>query len=105
MKNSHLDSDQVNLKAKNSRTAKWDILEKALGDWAVRFDQVHGIVSGDLLRLKASEFWQRLPEYQGLECLSWSEGWLSGFKNRYNFYCCKKVGEASLVEITEDIIT
>ena len=31
-KNSHLDSDQVNLKAKNSRTAKWDTLEKALGD-------------------------------------------------------------------------
>ena len=32
IKNSHLDSDQVDLKAKNSRTAKWDTLEKALGD-------------------------------------------------------------------------
>ena len=105
VKNSHLDSDLVNLKAKNSRTAKWDTLEKALGDWAVRFDQVHGIVSGDLLRLKASEFWQRLPEYQGLECPSWSEGWLSGFKTRYNFRRRRKVGEASSVEITEDIIT
>ena len=56
-KNSHLDSDQVDLKAKNSRAAKWDTLEKALGDWATRFDQAHGTVSGDLLRLKATEFW------------------------------------------------
>ena len=105
VKNSHLDSDQVNLKAKNSRTAKWDTLEKALSDWAIRFDQVHGTVSGNLLRLKATKFWQRLPEYQGLECPSWSDGWLAGFKNRYNFHCCRKVGEASSVEITEDIIT
>ena len=58
-----------------------------------------------LTRLKASEFWQRLPEYQGLECPGWSEGWLSGFKNRYNFHRRKKVGKASSVEITEDVIT
>ena len=105
VKNSHLDSDQVNLKAKNSRTVKWDTLEKAFSDWAIQFDQVHGTVSGDLLRLKVTEFWQRLPEYQGLECPGWSEGWLSGFKNRYNFHRRRKAGEASSVEITDDIIT
>ena len=55
--------------------------------------------------LKASEFWYRLPEYQGLEYPGWSEGWLSGFKNRYNFRRYRKVGKASSVEITEDIIT
>ena len=57
VKNGHLDSNQINLRAKNLRTARWNTLEKALGDQAVRFDQVHGIVSGNLLRLKASEFW------------------------------------------------
>jgi hypothetical protein len=103
-KNKHLDSDHVNLKSQSSRTAKWDILEKALADWALRFDQAHGVVLGDLLRLKATEFWQKLPEYQGLECPSWSEGWLGGFKNRFNFRRRRKVGEASSIAITEDIL-
>jgi hypothetical protein len=52
-KNSHLDSDHIKLNAKNPRTAKWTILEKALSDWALRFDQSHSTVTGDLLRLKA----------------------------------------------------
>ena len=30
---------------------------------------------------------------------------MAGFKNRYNFHRRRKVGEASSVEITEDIIT
>ena len=57
VKNNHLDSDQVNLKAKNSRTVKWNTLKKALGDWAIRFDQAYSTVLGNLLRLKATEFW------------------------------------------------
>jgi hypothetical protein len=50
-KNQHLDSDSVNLKAKTSRTAKWDILEKAL-PWALQFDEVHGTVTGDRFAAK-----------------------------------------------------
>jgi Tc5 transposase DNA-binding domain/DDE superfamily endonuclease len=102
--NSHVDSDLINPKAKNSRGAKWDTLEKALADWALEFDRRFGTVSGDLLRLTATELWKELPEYQGLECPKWSEGWLSGFKSRYNFHRRRKVGEASSVEITEDVI-
>ena len=103
-KNTHLDSDHINLKSKNSRAAKWDTLEKALSDWALLFDQAHGTVTGDLLRLKATQFWPSLPEYQGLECPSWSEGWLGGFKNRYNFRRRRKAGEAASIEVTEEII-
>ena len=102
-KNRHIDPDLVNPKAKTSRTAKWDILEKALSDSALRFDEVHGTVTGDLLRLEATGFWQRLPEYQGLECPCWSEGWLSGFKNRFSFHRRRKVGEAASIEVIEEI--
>jgi hypothetical protein len=106
-KNAFLDdeSTRINLKSKSNKGAKWETLEEALGDWAIRFDEAHGTVSGDLLRIKATEFWQRLPEYQGLECPTWSDGWLAGFKQRFNFHRRRKIGEASSVEITEDIVT
>ena len=87
--NAFLDEDQakLNLKAKAEKTAKWEILRQAPDpDWALRFDQAHGTVTGDLLRTKATEFWNALPEYQGLECPKWSDGWLSGFKSRFNFH-------------------
>ena len=48
---------------KKDRKPKWPILEQALGDWALQFEAIHGTVSGDLLRIKATELWQRLDEY------------------------------------------
>jgi DDE superfamily endonuclease/Fission yeast centromere protein N-terminal domain/Tc5 transposase DNA-binding domain len=103
-KHQHLDSDSVNLKAKTSRTAKWDTLEKALSDWAIHFDQANGMVSGDLIRTKATKLWEAIPEYQGLECPKWSNGWLDGFKGRFNFHRRRKAGEAASIQITEDIL-
>jgi hypothetical protein len=57
-----LDSDTSNIQAsaKRKRSAKWTVLEEALSQWAFQFDSVHGVVSGDLLRVKATELWQRL---------------------------------------------
>ena len=88
---------------KRDRGPKWEVLEAALADWALRFDAVHGTVSGDLLRLKATEFWSKLPQYQGQVCPSWSDGWLEGFKKRHNFRQRRKVGEAGSVQITEEM--
>ena len=102
-RNQHLDSDDFNPKAKKDRSARWEVLEAALSDWALRFDQAHGIVTGDLLRLKATEFWNNLPEYEGFECPNWSEGWLTGFKSRFNFHRRRKAGESGSIEITDDI--
>jgi hypothetical protein len=90
---------------RKDRGAKWELLEEALAEWALRFDAAHGVVSGDLLRLKATELWQKLPQYQGQACPTWSEGWLEGFKQRHNFHRRRKVGEANSVEITKDITT
>ena len=73
-KNQHLDSNSVNLKAKTSRAAKWDTLEMALSDWAIHFDQANSMISSDLIRTKATRLWKTIPEYQGLECPTWSNG-------------------------------
>jgi hypothetical protein len=102
-RNQHLDSNDFNPKAKKDRAARWEVLEAALSDWALRFDQAHGTITGDLLRLKATEFWDSLPEYNGLQCPNWSEGCLAGFKSRFNFHRRRKAGESGSIEITEDI--
>jgi hypothetical protein len=105
-KYAHLDADisKVHDQVKKKRLAKWQVLEDALSEWAFQFDIVHGTVSGDLLRLKATELWGRLSEYQGQPCPSWSEGWLTGFKSRHNFHRRRKVGEAASVEITAELL-
>jgi hypothetical protein len=65
----YLDTDVSNDKVKK-RPVKWQVLEDALSEWAFQFDTVHGTVSGDLLRLKATELWGRLSKYQGQPCPS-----------------------------------
>jgi hypothetical protein len=94
---------KIGAQTKRERVGRWKVLEEALGEWAIRFDTQHGTVSGDLLRLKATELWSKLDEYQGQPCPSWSEGWLTGFKSRFNFRRRRKVGEAASVLITDDI--
>ncbi len=66
-KYSSLDNSNMKGNVKKDRKPKWPILEQALRDWALQFEAVHGTVSGDLLRIKATELWQRLDEYQGQE--------------------------------------
>ena len=102
-KYSYLDTDVSNDRVKKKRLAKWQVSEDVLSEWAFQFNIVHGTISGDLLRLKATELWGRLSEYQGQPCPGQSEGWLGGFKSRHNFHRRRKVREAALVEITAEI--
>jgi hypothetical protein len=103
-KYSSLDNSNIKGNVKKDRKPKWPTLEQALVDWALQFESVHGTVSGDLLRIKATELWQKLDEYQGQEPPNWSEGWLEGFKSRFNFRRRRKAGESGSVEITEEIL-
>ena len=48
--------------AKKARLAQWPDLEKALTEWITRA-QSDIVITGDLIRLKATELWQRLPQY------------------------------------------
>jgi hypothetical protein len=62
-KYSSLDNSNIKGNVKKDRKPKWPILEQALGDWALQFEAVYSTVLGDLLRIKATELWQRLDEY------------------------------------------
>jgi hypothetical protein len=69
----YLDEDTVTkyeLSLKRIRKQHWPTLKAVLIKWQIRYDKHHdsGSTTGDLLRYKAIEFWERLPEYAGLEC-------------------------------------
>ena len=103
-RNQHLDSGNFNPKAKKDRAAQWIVLEAALSDWSIRFDQAYSSTIGDLIRMKATELWRKLPIYQSFECPSQSDGQLTGFKSRFNFHCRRKARESGSIDITEDIL-
>lgn len=87
---------------KRERSAKWEVLEAALFEWEQRYQTVHGTVTGDLLRMKATELWGKLPQYSGLDCPTWSEGWLGKFKERHDIKRRKKTGESGDADLGED---
>jgi hypothetical protein len=41
------------------------------------------VITGDILKAKASELWNRLPQFKYSIEPKWSNGWLDGFKKRY----------------------
>jgi hypothetical protein len=92
----HLDAPDVdvNVDRMRERDAKWPVLESCLYDWVLRYEVFGGTISGDLLRYKATQFWEGLPEYSGQETPPWSEGWLEGFKSRHNIKARRGYGES-----------
>jgi hypothetical protein len=95
-KYSYLDNIQPTSKLKK-RQAKsdWPDLEAALFEWQRRIRQKDGIITGDILKEKASTIWQRLPQYQGVQEPKWSNRWLEGFKTRHKIKQYVMHGEAS----------
>ena len=92
------------LESQRSRAPKWATLEAALIEWQIRYDRHpdSGPITGDLLRYKATEFWNKLPEYQGLQCPTWSDGWLTGFKKRYSIKERRRYGEAAGAQLDDE---
>ena len=91
---------------KKNRQPKWATLEAALLEWQIRYDKHpdSGSTTGDLLRYKATEFWNKLPEYVGLICPVWSDGWLAGFKKRGDIKERRRHGEAGSAQLDDDTI-
>ena len=89
---------------KKNRKAQWPTLEAASIEWQIRYDRHpgSGSTTGDLLRLKATEFWGKLPEYSGQECPKWTEGWLTGFKNRHFMKERRLYDEAGSAQLNVD---
>lgn len=106
----YLDADSAlplsrfQLASQRTRPSKWPTLEAALIEWAIRYDKHpdSGSTTGDILRYKATEFWSKLPEYQGLECPTWTEGWLTRFKKRHTMKARRRHGEAASAQLDEE---
>ncbi|KAI7370611.1 hypothetical protein KC354_g1144 [Hortaea werneckii] len=81
-KYAHLDDLEEGSNCKRHRGESWPDLERALAQWFIIKSQQGEHVGGDALKKQAKMFWDRLPQYRGLEEPTWSNGWLQGFKAR-----------------------
>ena len=70
----HLDTSSFNKDQKRARDPKYRVLEECLFEWEQRYEAIGGSISGELLRFKATELWEQLPEYEGQDCPVWSDG-------------------------------
>ena len=52
------------------------------------------IITGDILKEKARQLWDALPQYDGKVQAKWSNGWLDGFKKRFKIKEYVQHGEA-----------
>jgi hypothetical protein len=66
------------------RSGQWPDLENLLFLWQQEIEENGGTTSGELLRIKAQQLWQQLPQYSRLPCPEFSNGWLQKFKKRHN---------------------
>lgn len=97
---SHFDTNTVRPARKKQRGIHYTDLEAALAQWVVQ-NQQRVTINGDILRTRARWYWQRLPQYQGLPEPPFSNGWLAGFKERYNIKDRRRHGESAEVDDTQ----
>jgi len=85
-------------------TAEYKELEEALAEWQLRYNRHPdlGLTTGDLLRIKVREFWDKLPYYARKEPPKFSDGWLAGFKRRYGLKERRRHGEGASAQIDEE---
>ena len=88
-------------KSKRSAVPDWPALEGALFEWQQKMQKKKAIITGDILKEKAHEIWQLLPQYSDVEEPTWSNGWLEGFKKRHNIKKYSHHGEAGSAGIKE----
>ncbi|KAI7340379.1 hypothetical protein KC315_g724 [Hortaea werneckii] len=96
----YLDSAIEHSERKKARQECWPDLEAALAQW-VTVEQSRQPINGDILRIKASWFWHRLPQYSSLQEPCWSNGWLGKFKARKGIKEFTRHGEAGSVNEEE----
>ena len=56
--------------------------------------QKRAVITGDILKEKAQQLWDALPQYHDIEPPKWSNGWLHGFKKRFKIKEYVQHGEA-----------
>jgi hypothetical protein len=71
------------LGSKRNYDGDYPELEAAIFVWQQRIQQKKAVITSDILKAKASELWNRLPQFKYSIEPKWSNGWLDGFKKRY----------------------
>ena len=81
---SHLDKQITPSQAasKKQRLQAYPALETALSQWLLAQGPTP-VISGEALKTKARFFWHQIPQYQGQQEPSFSDGWLARFKHRH----------------------
>ena len=74
----------INTARSRLRSGQWPDLENLLFLWQQEIEEKGGTTSGELLRIKAQQLWQQIPQYSLLPCPEFSNGWLQKFKKRHN---------------------
>jgi hypothetical protein len=77
----------------------WPELEAALFEWQQRMEAKKAIITGDILKEKAHQLWQALPQFKHEQEPRWSTGWLDGFKKRFKIKEYVQHGEAASADI------
>jgi hypothetical protein len=91
----HTRKDVREMKGKSrSSIGDWPELEGALFEWQQCMEQKKAIITGEILKTKANQLWEALPQYDDVDMPKWSNGWLEGFKKRYKIKEYVQHGEA-----------
>jgi hypothetical protein len=92
------------LASRRTRDPEYKELEDVLAEWQLRYDRHpdSGSTTGDLLRIKAIEFWEKLPVYAGRPVPKFSNGWLDKFKKRHGIKERGRHGEDASAQVDEE---
>ena len=90
----------------HDQQSDWPDLEAALFEQQQYVQRRGGIITGDILKARAAEIQQRLPQYHGITEPKWSNGWLDRFKKRHKIKEYVHYSEAGSAPIdSPEIIT
>lgn len=87
-----------------TRELQYPALDEALHEWQLRIQSKKGCLTGDIIRAAARRIWEQLPQFTGKPLPKLSEGWLHGFKTRYNVKLRTQHGDAGSVNPVEHIV-
>jgi hypothetical protein len=98
----YLDSTNMKpktLAAKRHHKADCPDLEAALFEWQQQMQHKNALITQEILKAKAKEIWERLPQYNEVESPKRSNGWIDGFKKRFKIKEYVRHGEATSADI------
>ena len=91
--------DKKQLATKRSSQGDWPDLEAALFEWQQWIQKKKAVITGEILKAQAIKMCTCLPQYEGIEALKFSNGWLEGFQTRFNIKERVQHGEAGSATI------